>query len=660
MMEALQQFHFLRPWWLLALVLLPLWWWLGVRRSGAQVQLSRLVDAELLPLLLRGRAASGHQSVWLFTLGWMLASLALAGPTWSRVAQPLYASRGAQVVALSLSQHMLARDVAPSRLARARLKTHALLDSNRDGLNALVAYAGEAFVVAPLTTDAHSLSDLLDSLTPDTMPLDGNDAALAIKRGVTLIHDAKVSSGSLVLITDQADAAAVAAARNAKAAGVRVSVLGVGTPGGGPVPEPGGGFLHDARGNIALVGRDDAALSAVARAGGGVYVPMQLGHGDIDALHAQLRAGSTSKVKGQVGDEWQDQGPWLLLPLLLIVALGFRRGWLLLLPLVLLPLWPAPALAGTWTNLWQRPDQQAAQALRAGDAAQAQKLARDPAWRGAADYRAGDYAAAEQALQKSSGTDAAYNLGNALARQGKYEEAIKAYDRALKLAPTNADATANRKAVEDWLKQQKKKSPPESSQDKKAGESKKQPGQQGDQGKSPSDSAGGKDKSPPSDDAKSQASSKPGQGNNPSKPDQNKPDQNKPEPSGPDQNNQGQSGQKNSDSAQPNPAQASSAQPPPTAQQAAAQKQRTEQAQKALQQQMDQALGEPSSKAADKTAQPHQLGAMPQDGLPKTMPADLRHTLQGVVDDPGALLRRKFKREYQLRHGSAPNDEVQP
>ena len=147
---TLQQFHFLQPWWLAALALLPLLMWLGVRRSSAQLELSRLVDPELLPYLLRGRAANRHVPLWLFAIGWSLCALALAGPSWSRVQQPLYASRAAQVVAISLSQHMLARDVAPSRLDRVRYKAHDLLASNRDGLNALIAYAGEAFVVAPL------------------------------------------------------------------------------------------------------------------------------------------------------------------------------------------------------------------------------------------------------------------------------------------------------------------------------------------------------------------------------------------------------------------------------------------------------------------------------------------------------------------------------
>ena len=641
MNAALQQFHFLQPWWLDALALLPLLWWLGVRRSSAQLELSRLVDAELLPYLLRGRAANRQLPVWLFATGWSLCALALAGPTWGRVAQPLYASRPAQVVAISLSQHMLARDLAPSRLDRVRYKVHDLLASNHDGLNALIGYAGEAFVVAPLTSDASSLGDLLDAMAPDTMPVDGNDAALAIQRGVALIQDAKAAGGSLVLITDQADAAADAAARKANAAGVQVSVLGVGTQQGGPIPLAGGGFLHDTQGHMTLAGRDDAALTALAAAGDGRYVAMSTDHSDIDALHAQLRAAPVTTVSGQVGDEWQDRGPWLLLPLLLIAAMAFRRGWLLLLPLVLLPLLPGNADATTWNDLWQRPDQQAAQALREGQAKQAQQLAHDPAWRGAAAYRAGSYAQAAQALQQAPGGSAAYNRGNALARQGQYQQAIGAYDHALKLDPTNADAKANRKAVEDWLRQQQQK---QQQQPDQQSSDHTQQGKNGDNGQ-PSTGEQGKDsKSDPQqspDEKSAQDAAKPS--GQPGKEGQ---------PGAHDQGSLDKSGQ--NQSAQD---QAANQPQPQTPQQQAEQKARADQAQQALRQQMDQALAAQQKGQSPPT---HQLGAMPKDDPDSKLPADIRQALQRVPDDPGALLRRKFELEYQERHGGAPSEDRQP
>lgn len=632
MSEMLQQFHFLRPWWLLALAPLPWLYWLGARRDASMMELSRLVDASLLPHLLRGRAGNRQLPVWLFALGWTLCALALAGPSWSRINQPLYASRAAQVVAISLSQHMLSRDVAPSRLDRARYKARDLLASNRDGLNALIAYAGEAFVVAPLTSDAGSLDDLLDALAPDTMPVDGDNAALAIDRGVALIHDARAGGGSLVLITDHADAAADSAARKASATGVHVSVLGVGTPQGGPVPLPDGGFLRDARGDIALVRRNDAALAALAAAGGGRYVAMTAGPQDIDTLHTQLRLAPATVAGGQRGDEWQDRGPWLLLPLLLIVAMAFRRGWLLLLPLIMLPLWPAPAQATSWQDLWQRPDQQAARALREGRAKQAQQLARDPAWRGAAAYRAGDYAAARQALQQARGGDAAYNLGNTLARQGDYQQAIAAYDRALKLDPANADAKANRKAVEDWLHRQQQQQPSDQKQheghDGSQGQS--AAGNQGKSGKSESKEQQSADGAKPSE--------QPGQDGKPQ-------DRSEQDSAGQDSSRQDRSGK---DQAGEKPQQ--------SAQQQAEQQAKAEQARQALKRQMDRALGD---KSADKS-QTHQLGAMAKDDPQAKLPADLQHALQRVPDDPGALLRRKFELEYQQRHGGVPSEDEQP
>ncbi|RCS29742.1 VWA domain-containing protein [Rhodanobacter denitrificans] len=625
MSALLQQFHFLRPWWLAALLLLPLLGWFGVRRNVAQMELSRLVDAELLPHLLYGRVGNRSLPLWLFVLGWTLCALALAGPTWSRVEQPLYARRAAQVVAISLSQHMLARDVAPSRLDRARYKARDLLHANQDGVNALIGYAGEAFVVAPLTSDAHSLGDLLDAMAPDTMPVDGDNAAAAIERGAALIRDGKAGGGSLVLITDQADAAAEAAARKANAAGVQVSVLGVGTPQGGPVPLPDGGFLRDAQGGMLLARRDDAELAALAAAGGGHYVAMSADQHDVDTLHAQLRSAKATLADGQVGDAWQDRGAWLLLPLLPLVALAFRRGWLLLLPLAVLPLWPGTAAATSWHDLWQRPDQQAAQALRAGDAKRAQQLARDPAWRGAAAYRAGDYAAAAQALPQAPGSDAAYNLGNTLAKQGAYQKALAAYDHALQLDPANADAKANRQAVEDWLRQQQQQ--PSDQREHEGHDGKKNqssPGEQGKTGKqdAKNQSSASDDAEPPGQDGKSQAQ----------------------DPSGQNESSQGKSGQ--GDAGQPKPQ---------TAQQQAEQEAQAEQARQALKQQMDEALAKPGERQSE-----HQLGALAKDDPQAKLPADLRHALQRVPDDPGALLRRKFELEYQQRHGGAPSEDQQP
>ena len=650
MSGALQAFHFLQPWWLLALAGLPLAWWLAARRGTASATLSRLVDPALLPHLLRGEPARHRLAPWAAAGAWLLATLALAGPAWNRVPQPLYADRATQIVALSLSSHMRARDVVPSRLDRARFKERDLLAGNRDGLNGLVAYAGEAFVVAPLTGDAASLDDLLAALAPDTMPVDGNNAAAAIERAVTLARDAGARDASLVLVTDQADAAAVRAARDARAAGVRVSVLGIGTPRGGPVPQADGELAHDADGNILLAPRDDAALQALAAAGGGHYAPMSNDRADIDALRAQLHLSSASAQAGRSGDAWVDRGPWLLLPLLLLVAMAFRRSWLFVLALMLLPIVPGPARAGTWTDLWQRPDQQAAAALRRGDARQAQALARDPAWRGAAAYRAGDYAAAAQALQQVPGATAAYNRGNALARAGQFEAALASYDRALQLDPHLADAKANRQAVQDWLRR-KQSDAQDKPQDQGGQGDRQQSGSQGRQpGQSQPSPPGANGAGDKGDKDKKGGRDGPGKASSSATPSQRSAD---------GQDRQPAAGS----SAAPTPSASTAAgadtgdKPAPTPQEQAAQRAQSAQAQRALAAQMDKAL---QAKPGHTDAPVHDLGAAAADDAQSRLPAEVQRALRNVPDDPGALLRRKFELEYQQRHGRVPDMEDQP
>lgn len=639
MSEALHQFHFLQPAWLLGLLVLPLLFWMGVRGDASHRALSRLVDPELLPHLVTGAARHARWPSGLLTLGWALGVLALAGPTWSRVTEPMFADHAAQVVAISLSQHMLARDVPPSRMERARYKARDLLLANQDGLNALLGYAGQSFVVAPLTSDAHSLDALLDAMSPDVMPVDGNNAAQAIEQGAKLIHDAKLGNGSIVMIADDADTSAQAAARAAWLSGVRVSVLGIGTSQGAPVSQAGGGFVRDDQGNIVVARRDDQNLQALAEAGHGRYMAMTANGDDVAALHALLQPTRHASIaEGQGGDVWEDRGPWLLLPLLLVAAIAFRRGWVLLLPLVLLPVLPTNANASGWQDWWQRPDQQAASALRRGDAAQAQQLAKDPAWHGAAAYRAKDYAAAAQALDQVKSADAQYNLGNALAKLGRYSDALKAYDRALQLDSHNEDARINRKAVEEAMRKQQQKASSQQQQQQSGGQSgqKNQHGQNG-------QSSGQQGQS-----GQQQQSS--GQGTQ-------------------DKQSQSQSGQDQSQGAQQSSSQQSSgdnqhaqrdangtkeeAKPSP-APASSNERMQSAKAQQGLQTQMDQALAAKPGKATTKQA--HELGEVDIDDPLAKLPNNVRRDLQRVPDDPGALLRRKFELEYRERMGAQPTE----
>jgi Ca-activated chloride channel homolog len=623
--------HFLRPWWWLALLPLPFALWALARSGGGRAALARLVDAALLPHLVHDAGVRRRFALSLCATAWVLAVAALSGPAWQKMPAPLYVNGAARVVALSLSDDMLAQDMPPDRMTRARFAVHDLLDAAGDARTALVAYAGAAFTVAPLTDDKHTVLNLLGALQPDVMPVPGNDAATGIEKSAALLEQSHVKGGEIVLVTDTADDAAVAAAKSARSRGIRVDVLGIGTAQGAPVPQQNGGFASDTHG-VLMARRDDAALRAVARAGGGHYVVLD----DAGTSVATLGKPTAQSARASYAERarlWRDGGIWLLPALLLFGALAFRRGWLLVLVLAVLPIGMPVAHASTWDSLWANRDQRALQALQHGDVATAQKLATTRGMRGAADYRAGHYAEAAKAFAGSDDARSRYNLGNALARQGDYQKAIAAYREALKLDPQFADARANLKAVEDWLKRH---APPHQQGGKNVG------GNQ--HGKPASSSRQGA----PTQNDKGQRSAQTGSQNQQASSTGQKSSQSN---GGSEAQKQGagQQGGKG-DSAQPNGGEASVGE-------AATQRQQAKRAAQGLARELQQAKGSKQS-GEQSGAHAFALGQNPaeQDGR---FNGQQRAMLQAVPDDPGALLRRKFRLEWEQRHGQQQEEPQQ-
>ena len=633
MSTIVTHFHFLRPWWLLALVALPLFWRLLTYHGADAGAWRGAVDAHLLEhLLVPGDdAAPTRLPRWLVAIGWLLACFALAGPAWEQLPQPLYQNRAARVFALELASSMRAQDVQPSRYERAHYKLDDMLKRSGDTQTALIAYAGDAFVVAPLTDDANTVANLVDALDPSVMPVAGNASGRAIDLGVKLIKQGGVDDGEIVLLADSASDDARAAARRALAAGVRVSVLGIGSEQGAPVALQQGGFLKNAAGDIVLPKLDSGALSAVANAGGGRYVTYTTDAGDLDRLLDTLapHAAAQAKATQATTPRFVDRGPWLVLLLLPLAALGFRRGWLMVLPLALCA-HVENAQALSWQDLWTRPDQQAQAELDAGHAPQAQALARSPALRGTAAYRAGDFAASAQDFGRVDSVDAHYNLGNALAKQGSYRQAIAAYDAALKDAPGMPDAAANKQAVEDWLKKQQQQNQKQQKNSKDhQGDEQKQDGSGSPSDEKPQDqqSQDGKDQQKDQqqdsgNDSKNDAEGKQQSGQDGSSSDQDKRNSTagKQDQSGADKNSQAQSGANETD----------------------------QKSQQQFQQSIDQALNK-GDKRPVKESKPVRLGAR-EDGNPRDEHSQaIEQWMQRVPDDPGGLLRRKFQLEYQRR-----------
>ena len=495
------EFHFLRPLWL---PLLPLGIWLIWRFTRGNSTAGRWqawVDEALQPLVLTAADGALRGNRWLLTgalAAWTLAILALAGPAWERLPVPAVRSSEALVVVLDLSRSMDAGDVEPSRLERAKLKLLSLLDRRESGQTGLVVFSAHAFTVTPLTNDTRTIAALVSSLSSDIMPSRGSYPEAGIRRAAQLLQQASASRGEILLVSDSGvSPAALELARELRGEGMSLHVLAVGTATGGPILQAGGGFLTDARGEVVVNRVDLATLQRLAEAGGGRFAGLTPDDRDLDRLFsgAPMAAGAFAGDGEELRTEiWRDQGVWLVLLLLPLLAFSFRRGWVVVWVFGLaLPGHRAEAL--TWADLWQRPDRQAEAAFRAEDHERASELFKNPDWRAAAQYRAGRFEASAETLATTETADGHYNRGNALARAGSIGEAIQAYEQALELDPEHEDARFNR----DLLLQ----NPPEQSQGDSGEEGESQEGNEA----QPSDRSAGADQSDatPGEDSESQS-----------------------------------------------------------------------------------------------------------------------------------------------------------
>ena len=455
------EFHFIRPLWLLGLPV-GIWLiWKLVRRSGALGRWHELVDDALKPYVLTAPDLSLKEHNWLTgaaIIAWVLATVALAGPTWERLPVPAYRSSEALVVALDLSRSMDAGDLQPTRLARAKLKLLSLLERRVSGQTGLIVFSAHAFTVSPLTADTETITALVSSLTSDIMPSRGSYPEAGVNRAIQIMRQTGISQGEVLLMTDSAVSPGMEAlAQELREDGFILHVMAIGTAEGGPIAQPRGGFLTDNVGQVVVSQVDLGGLERLANLGGGRFSSLTPDDHDLDYLFPisnLLNAGASESMDFQT-DVWRDQGPWLSLLLVPLVALAFKRGWIVLWVVgIILPGIRAEAL--TWDDLWLRADQQGQAAFEAEEHQQASELFQNPEWRAAAQYRAGDFAASASSLENIETAEAHYNRGNALARAGAIPEAINAYDLALELEPEHEDAIFNRDLL---LQQQPQESP---------------------------------------------------------------------------------------------------------------------------------------------------------------------------------------------------------
>jgi len=599
---SFESLHFVRPLWLLAIPLFALLIWRLSRTANSSGLWLALCDAALLPHVLESGERRRRYWLWPLLMGGWVAIIALAGPSWERLPQAAANNDYARIFVLDLSRSMAAQDISPSRLERARYKLSDLLDASRDQRTALLVFAGGAWTVSPLTQDINTIKSQLPALSVDLVPQQGGNIAAALRLAQALLQQGQAKHGEVILLTDSTPAAdAIRIAAEMASQGIPVSILGVGTADGAPIPMGNNRFLQDG-GQLVTARLDENALRELARAGRGDYLRLRSDQHDVVRMIRERTLQTPTAVtepQFQLGDEWREVGPWLVLWLLPFAALGFRRGWLLTLPLAILLLQPVEsAMAAENDSLWQTERQLGWQAFEAENYAQAEQLFSDPLDQGMAQYRAGDFARAAESFTLIDSPKAHYNRGNALAQLGQLQEAIEAYRVALKQQPDHADAKDNLKLVEELLQAQE--SQDEQTQDGEPEEN--QP--QGDESDEQQDGQQGEEQPP--EDGESQST-------------ENSEQSEEQEPS--------QSGQEGEEEVAEEEAQ-----------------------------QTEAAEAEPEDEESETAMTAEELQAARED---QERQMAVQQWLRRVPDDPSGLLRRKFEHQQRLQQQNSPRQPTQ-
>lgn len=317
---SLDAFHFLRPWWLL-LIPAAIWLYFVLRRAvSAADQWKGIIAPELLEHLVVGSGkALKLRPYQLQTALIIIASLALAGPTWERELTPFTEDRAPLVIALELTDSMLGTDLPPTRLERARQKVSDLLSERRGARTAVVAYADSAHAVLPLTDDAELVKLYLESLSPEIMPQAGDrpDRALALAMSMLAGESAPgtilfMSDGIDQTYTDSFEAILSDSAD-------QLLVLGFGTDTGG--------LIEGLGANEMAPPVDRAGLKAIAGAGHGHYFDTTVDDSDIYSLNRRVQRHLVNAIESDEKLRWRDAGYFLVWPLALMTLMWFRRGW---------------------------------------------------------------------------------------------------------------------------------------------------------------------------------------------------------------------------------------------------------------------------------------------------------------------------------------------
>ncbi len=447
-------FHFLRPWWLLAMIPLLLtlrYLWSANNPMG---KWRKIIAPELLKaMLVRSGRSSWFNPISIGMVVVVLGVVALAGPTWKQQPSPFAEDVAALVIVLDVSASMEQQDIQPSRLDRARQKVQDLLKMRPGGRVGLVVYAGSAHSVIPLTNDPDVVNNFLSAIEPEMMPRKGKFPEKALPVAEQMLGDSPVPGTVLMIGDGISPQTRIEFEQYFSAHQHQLLILGVGSEAIDSVA--------DGAGDDVFIPLERSALEKLASDNNGYYQSLTLDIADVSRLNRRINSHLVIVEDGS--RPWVDAGYYLVYLIALMMLLWFRRGWTLHWCLVLVVVTgmasPPPAVADTdltrswdltrhFMDLWLTPDQQGRYFLQKGAYDKAATRFEDIAWRGIAYYRGQNFEAAGEMFSRIETVDGYFNLANAWAHSRNYVYAVRTYNQVLELEPDHAAALKNRDMIQ--------------------------------------------------------------------------------------------------------------------------------------------------------------------------------------------------------------------
>lgn len=624
-------FHFLRPEWFLAIIPLLILLLIQKRQSSLSGQWKNIVSPALQPYMLKHQASTNKPGFFKYTvfLTALLAITALAGPSWKKQPSQVFNSQSGLIIALDLSLSMTAQDVTPSRLQRAKYKILDILDLELGNNIALVAYAGDSHVASPLTRDIKTIQSMLPALDPYIMPKQGSNVRRLVDESIKLFEQGKSNPKSLLLVSDGVEESDIEYAATAlKAAKIQLSILAVGTEEGAPLVQPDGRFFKDTQGQVIMPSLEWDNLKTLSDQSNGRIRTLSSNDSDIEYLTSfeSINEGFEETEESVVFDQWFDSGYWLIIPILLLSLLGFRKGIVLSLCLMFIQpeaVWAESKGISTSSlpDILLNDDQAAIKQFESDPMSAAEKF-ESKKWKASSFYKADNHEAALEHWNGFSDTESIYNQANTLAHLNRLDEALAAYDKVLETNPDHADAKHNKSIIEKMMEQQDS----QQSDDKKSDQK---------------DSDEGDSEKKDSDQQKQDGSeSKDGE----------KSDQ--------EQSSDGEQSEADQDQSSENPANQQE-QSDKDGEQQSADKQNPDESESKEEAEAKQAqAGDP--KQGDEEASDQEPMTAQQISKNAEQEQAMQQWMERIPDDPGGLLRNKFLYQYKNRNRNDQDGDRKP